>query len=224
MKKKCVFCNNNINTEIYFYKFNKLKQNNKSYNVNIICDNCFNNKKFIIINDISSVDFTNTTYYLYDKNIYIKKKSITEYQRNVELQKKIKELKLNNVDNNICNEYITFGQSDLDSVLKQIIDIKELENNRLFELINKLRKKNYEYDERIPSYKKYIKHGGDLNKIIKDGELEKILIENTEYLSLIGITDSDIAQDISINELLHKNITNDKINKYANNKNTLHFD
>ena len=224
MNKKCVFCNNNINTEIYFYKFNKLKQNNKSYNVNIICDNCFNNKKFIIINDITSVNFTNTTYYLYDKNIYIKKKSMTEYQRNVELQKKIKELKLNNVDNNICNEYIAFGQSDLDSVLKQIIDIKELENNRLFELINKLRKKNYEYDERIPSYKKYIKHGGDLNKIIKDGELEKILIENTEYLSLIGIIDSDIAQDISINELLHKNITNDKINKYANNKNTLHFD
>jgi hypothetical protein len=94
----------------------------------------------------------------------------------------------------------------------------------LINLLNKLRDKHLEYDEKIPSYKKYILNGGNLDKIIENGEIEKILINESNYLSVIDITDSETAKEIALGNYISKGKNNKMIDKYVAKKNTIQFD
>ena len=158
-----------------------------------------------------------------DKPTY-KLKITNKEKRNELLKKKLKELKLNNIDEKLCRTYIILGKPNLDSVIQTLIKIHEIENNRLYKLCNKLKNNGYEYNDKIPAFKKYIKYGGKLSKTINDYQLEKILIDNTNYLSMINLTDTDTAKQICINELSEKNIISDKINRYTIIKNRIIFE
>jgi hypothetical protein len=161
-----------------------------------------------------------------NKNLYIKHKQIfivqsKKYERKKLLLNKLQHMKLDYVSGTVCDGYIQHGIPDIDTVIKTLMDNQNTKNNRMYKLLNKLRKKQLEYDETVPAYKKYLKKGGDLNKVIINGELEKVLMKETDYLSLLNIADSDTAKDISLSAY---DGDNDIVNNYVSNKNTIKFE
>jgi len=144
-------------------------------------------------------------------------------QRKESLINKLKELKLD-YDKNICDQYIKFGTLNLEDVICALYKKQTDRNDKLCTLLEELRNRNLEYDEKVPSYKKFLKVGGNLDKTIENGELEKILIEETDYLSIIDDINSETAKEISLNVFYKKGKKNKIVDKYVKNKNTLRFE
>ena len=218
-------------------------------NVCIICTHCFNDNDFIEIDADDEVHKNAATQsqlppvlgctlmcdlqiYLHDNIMYFSKKDLRRHKKssNILFQKeerkakliiKLKELKLENTKDKLCEEYVNFGNPDLDTVTKTLLNKQNMENDRLCTLLEFLKKHNLEYSNKIPSYKKYIKKGGNINKIVENGELEKVLILDTNYLSMLDLTDSDTAREIALCNVNKKNTLTEK---YILKKNTLIFD
>jgi hypothetical protein len=160
--------------------------------------------------------------------VYVDKKDFKKLEKNYErkqkLTKKLKELKLTFTKNKICEEYINFGTPNLDAVIKSLLSKQNLENDRLCTLLEKLKKKKIEYDAKIPVYVKYIKKGGEIDKVIENGELESLLIKETNYLAMLDMTDSDTAKEIAMCSINKKSKNVGLFDKYILNKNTVRFD
>jgi hypothetical protein len=208
-------------------------------NINILCSDCFNPNEYLDFLDLLNYHKLNLfeislkIFYI-EKKIYVNKKEFVRIlkdsntqskrqERKKLLLNKLKEMKMDYIKN-ICDSYIKFGTPNLDNVVKALY-IKQTENNnKLCMLLDELRNRNLEYDDKVPSYQKYIKKGGDLNKIIENGELEKILIAETNYLSIIDDVDSEIAREISLNTFYDKGKKSKLADKYVKSKNTLRFE
>lgn len=230
-KSECYLCNKIIRYEPSILR-NINKQNNNyntTFTINVICSDCFDIDNYINFMDYLDENDCNFNLFLNDKKIYILKKEWSKYykreQRKKELKKRLKEMKLSCPKNSICTLYINNGKPDLETVVNSIHGKKESETKRLYKLLKTLKKNNLDYDCRIPSYKKFIENGGDIEKIIKNAELEKELINNTDYLSVLCNVDSETARELSANDYISNNKKrNNIIENFISNKNTIVFE
>ena len=236
---KCKYCQKQLTCNTFIkFTFKTCNTNNFSNidNVIIICESCFDEDKFEQLCDemFMDCDFP-LQIFMSSKQLYVDKKEWKKYSKSKiistqktkriqELIKKMSDVKLSYEEhskNKLCESYVNCGSPDLDTVIKSLYSIISIENDRLFKLLETLKLLNLEYDSKIPSYKKFIKKGGDINKIINSAELEKDLIKNTNYLSLYDITDSDTAKEMVVGKIETKT---KRVEKYITKKNTIKFD
>lgn len=206
---QCYDCNKKI-----IYKKCKKQTQNIKYLCKICCD-----KKYKKINDVINSDL-----FSYGGELFVYKEDygkIEKEERKKILNIKLNEMKLSNFKDNMCDRYVNFGDPDLDTVVQTLYEKQIKRNDRLFSLINKLRDMQLDYDSKIPAYKKYIKRGGDLDTTIENGEIEKLLINDTNYLEILDITDSDTAKNILLGKIKKSNSFS---NDYIKRKNTLSFE
>lgn len=227
----CYYCNKNIG----FNQHKNFYFNGKKQNVYILCLECFDSNKYLELSKIPSMYNINDVKIFYvEKKLYIEKieekyllrKNNLKLKRDGRrdlLMKKIKDMKLD-YNKNICDSYIKFGTTELNDVISMLYNRQIEKNNNLCTLLNELRNRNLEYDDKIPSYKKFLKSGKNLNKTIEDAELEKILIAETDYLSIADDINSDTAKEISLNVFYKKGKKNNIVDNYVINKNTLKFE
>lgn len=147
--------------------------------------------------------------------------NIMENRRKI-LNSKLKDYKLSY--NSICDQYIKFGIPDIDSTVKLLYEKQNEHNNRLYKLLNELKQCNLEYDNRIPSFTKYIKYGGNIKEVIQKSQLERVLINETNYIDLLKGSDSDTAKEISSIKYIKSGKKNKEISEYIGNKNTIKFE
>lgn len=115
--------------------------------------------------------------------------------------------------NGICDQYIKFGTPSIEEVVKSMEKKTNDEDRRLHKLIKCLRKKNLSYDQNVKSYREYITYGGNLKKIIDDGETEWFLINKTQYNDILKkCKNEDNAKSHAINKYISKN----GVDKYIN--------
>lgn len=247
---KCKICDNyntkeiEIKTKYENKKIIKFVKSNSKMHINklsvviyYICDLCISDTNNYI--DLSKIilspdDFKNVSLFINNKNLYISKSDYDnirdnnlnniQKKRKKDLLSKIKLFKLQYIQNSICDGYIKYGFPNLDDVLEYLIKKQSEENNRLYELIHKLEQKNIEYDKDVPAFKKYIKCGGNIKEAIKNGELELLLVKNTNYLKLLEKYDDITAKDLSLAKYINKGGNKDVALKYANHRTTLYFD
>lgn len=238
---KCINCKRLIKNTHMIIKTHKQQENNDNclngksffmFNAHLICNDCFDNTEHVDAHTDDNGDYPNVTLYINDGKLYFNKKEFKKYTKlnmlinikNERLQKlmnKLKEMKMVYKKNKLCDDYINSGNPDLDTVIGKLFNKTNEENNRLCQLIVELKKRNLEYNNLVPVYKKYIKNDGDIDKTIEVGELEKILIQETNYLSVLELTDSDTAREISI---CKASKTTNAFDKYIIKKNTVKFD
>lgn len=241
---KCTFCNKQQKKSTLI-KINTANQTGiiNIDNIKIICEICFDKSKFIELlndelilltnNDVNDVN--NPQIFMSSKQLFVDKKEWKKYSKSKNLSNQkterkqilITQLSAYKISyekyskNQNCEMYINFGNPNLDTVIQRLYFKQSEEDNRLCELLEKLKSLNLEYDCKIPSYKKFITKGGNIDYIIESAEIEKDLIFNTNYLSICDITDSDTAKEIAIGEIEKKTKT---LEKYITKKNTLRFD
>jgi hypothetical protein len=232
-KSKCYLCNKIIKYEPSILRnININKQNDKcnsTFAINVVCSDCFEVDNYINFMDHLNKNDANFDLFLNDRKIYILKREWSKYykreKRREELNKRLKEMKLSCQKNSICTLYINNGKPDLETVINSLHGKKELETKRLYKLLKVLKKHNFDYDCKIPSYKKFIESGGDIEKTIKNAELEKALIDNTNYLSILCTVDSETARELSANDYISNNKkSNNAIENFISNKNTIVFE
>lgn len=124
--------------------------------------------------------------------------------RKKQLADKLAEHKLH-VKGSDCDNYIKFGTSSIDDVITSIEKRENEETKRLKNLLVELRKKNLLYDDRVSWYVNYVKRGGDLNKAIKNGEIEWFYLNKTDYIELLKIyKNEDVAQSKALTRYVAK--------------------
>lgn len=223
---KCTICNNLVKYHAPIIKTSKLKHqiDNKNICANILCNDCFSEEKYV---DITKTNKSSdqTKIFLYNQKLYISKNLNFDIsnERKQELISRLNKIKISykNFKDELYYQYVMTGKPDIETIIKHFIEKQNIENDRFCQLLEELKKLDLVYDNMVPSYKKYIKYGGNLKQIIKTGELEKMLIKETNYLSILSSTDSDTARDIAIVNASKK--TN-KFNKYIIKKTTVTFD
>lgn len=221
-----------ISKLLKLYFFENFQKNNQVY---YVCEKCnISTCKLIkIYNFINTEQFsTHLNVFVSESNIYVSSENTRtilhnniiknkKLSRKCELLEKIKTLKLN-YNKIICDPYIKFGKESLNDIIQKLTKMQNIKNDRLYNLLNELRNHNMEYNSKIPAFQKYINDGINIHETIKKAKLEKELIDNTNYLSLINDLDSDAAIEISINKL-PESINNNNINQYIENRHTLIF-
>lgn len=235
---KCTKCNTTVKYQSLFLKMSNNKKINNKLNlfIKILCSNCFieNDYQEIDIDMLSKNTLLLQIVFINNQKIYINKKDFKKHTKNdllvdqrqirkQELISRLNNIKLShkNFKNQMYYQYIATGIPNIETVINCFLEKQNIENERLCILLDELKKNHLKYDNDVPSYKKFIKCGGDLKKIIKNGEIEKILIKETNYLSLLDNTDSDTARDIAI---VKASKNTDQFNKYIIKKNTIQFD
>ena len=140
--------------------------------------------------------------YKIKSNSNLNKTVIVNRKRNIRkilLNNKLKLNKLEYKKNTVCDTFLKYGKPDIDTV------IEILENDN----------KNEKYDSNIPAYKKYIKTGCNLNNAIEIGRIEKIIINDTNYLKYLKKYSKTDALDIASIEYMDKiRDIGDKSNEY----------
>lgn len=225
---ECYICN---------IKMNIIMSSAKLFGINIktvyyVCHDCFNIKIYVNLNDVINTDncslLNNIRIFRYGKKFYVLKTDICDTnkrnQRKIKLLNKLKDMKLNYVSGGICGEYINYGKHDINFVINELLKKQTSKYDRLYLLLNELRNKNLEYDDRIPSYQKYLKYGGELEKIINNGQIEKILIDETDFLEIKNDNDSEIAREIASVNFINSGKNNKIVNNYISKKNSIKFD
>lgn len=204
-----------------------------------ICDDCFENDSYVDLAKIINYYKINHEelffkFFVYKNKSYILSddwknyakfhlRTVLENKRKNDLILILKEKKLQNVKSNLCNAYVKFGYPTLEYVVMDLEKKHNEKNNRLHFLIKKLKKIGKEYDEKIPAYNKYIKIGGNINKIIEESELEKQFVHNTKYLHYLEHNDVGVARYLASIEFINQGKSNDLVNKYVTKKNTIQF-
>lgn len=246
IKPYCYICKKKINVKSQLYSVQRTRHIKLNMSINqsqcdFVCSNCFNEDLYFDLlnlinnendfgNDINQISFIKLT--ICKNKIWVHKKLWKRYlnqyskqkQRKDELINRLNELKMKYSENGICGAYIKFGYPELEIVIKSLHQKQEEYLQRFYDLIEELKKNDLEYENDIPSYKKYLKYGGCLNEIIKEAEFERELISNTNYLNFLKNNDPEIAKRLSINEYIEKGGNKDIAQKYAQNQNTLRFE
>jgi hypothetical protein len=236
LKKMCEFCSDiisNINDNIN-EKINEKGINEK--NIYFACSKCINNNSYINISDNKDIDYSsfylkifiyNNFFYVilnewkdYLKNLANKKK---EEIRKKEIDKALKEYKLENIKPSLYKSYIKYGVPNIENIILTFKKEQDKKEERLYNLIKELKKKGREYDENIPVFEKYLKDDGDICKIIEEGELEKSLIYHTNYKNYLKHNSVPISRYLAAIEFMNSGKKNDIVNKFVSEKNTLNF-
>jgi hypothetical protein len=235
-KKSCQLCYNNIsNTNNNIDNCPLKKKINEKY-IHLICDKCLNNNSYINLSDKLDIDFScfylkiflcNGSFYIlsnewkdYVKTTLYKKR---EDIRKKEIESVLKEYKLENIKPSLCSSYIKYGIPSIENIVSIFQKEQNKKEKRLFNLIKELKKNGKEYDENIPMYETYIKEGGDILKIVRESELEKSLIYNTNYKHYLKHNNVQTARYLATMEFINSGKHNDIIHKFASEKNTLDF-
>lgn len=235
IKKICDLCNNNvcnIKSDIDIYLSQKCIDKKNAY---YLCDKCLKKNSYIILPD-NNIDFAHfyLKIFISDDILYVIRNEWKDYiknfahkrreeERKIEIDKILVENKLENIKPSIYKSYIKFGVPNIENIIFTFKKEQDQKENRLYKLINELKKKNKEYDENIPVFEKYITDGGDIKKIIEEGELEKSLIYNTNYKNYLKHNSVSIARYLATIEFMNSGKHNDIIHKFASEKNTLNF-
>ncbi len=148
-----------------------------------------------------------------DCKIQVRKKKLFE---------ELTSVKLEYIENGICDAYIKFGKPSLEEVISNIQKKSDDELDRYQLLMNKLNKNNLIYDEKVSQYRRYIKMGGSLKKAIEDGQIEWFYLNMTNYIELLRLyKDEEKARAIALNIFLKKNKHNRYTKKIIKNEMTL---
>jgi hypothetical protein len=238
VKKICEYCRDNINDisdntsnniNNYFIK-NGINEKNIYY----ICCKCFDNSLYYVLPN--NIDFSyfylkifvcGDLFYVllnewkdYVKNLVHKKR---EENRKKEIEFILKEHKLENIKPSLCKSYIKYGIPNIENIILIFKKEQRKKEERLYKLIKELKKYGKEYDENVPVFENYIKEGGDIFKIIEEGELEKSLIYNTNYSHYLKHNSIQTARYLATIEFMNSGKQNNVIKKFASEKNTLNF-
>jgi len=126
-----------------------------------------------------------TKIYKTDKIILRKKKLLDNLSEN----------KLEYIKNGVCDSYIKFGVPELEIVVENINTSTNMKIDRLVELIEKLKEYGKKYNENISYYQKYIRNGGDINYMIREGIKEEYYLNDETYnFYLNAYKDENIAE------------------------------
>lgn len=156
-------------------------------------------------------------------NIKNMNKKLKEEERKINLNKIMQERKLENTKPSLCKSYIKFEKPTLNELILCFEKEQNKKESRVFKLIKKLKENNMEYDEKIPVFENYIKDGGDLNAIVKDGKLEKTLIYNTKYEHYLKHNSVSVARYLAAMEFVSSGKKCDEVKNFQNQNNTLNF-
>ena len=205
------------------------------------CYNCFcqNNKKEIKRREskydgYSNIKLDNKIVFIKDKyfnnfkNILIKKKrnilkDNKKFLRKELLLERLKEEKLEYINNSVCDIYVNYGMIEIDYVIDSIKKIDESKSRNYIILHNELNKKNIKLNNNVPSFKKFIKYGKDLNECIRIGIVESIVINKTNYLSNLKKYSRDDSLDMAAIEYLDNFGANEYLINYIENITTIKF-
>lgn len=141
--------------------------------------------------------------------------------RKTMLFNELNNVKLEYKQNGICDSYIKYGKPSLEEVIDDLTIKSNNQTDRLKLLVDKLALKNIKFDDRIEIFNNYVKNGGDLKKVIKEGEIEYWYWNKTEYPVLIEKYNEDIAKNIALNKYIKKNGHNKYTNKIIKKEMTL---
>ena len=136
---------------------------------------------------------------------------------------KLNRVKLQYIKNGICDSYIKYGKPSLSEVLINFQDKTNNEFNRLQFLIKKLKSRGIKYDERVKIFTTYTKRGGDINKVLDEGETEFLYWNFTDFPSLINKYPEEIAKNIAMNKYIRENGRDKYINKIIKKEMTLNL-
>lgn len=151
-----------------------------------------------------------------------KKEEIRRKRKN-EIDLMLKNNHLENIKPSLCLAYIKYGIPKIESIFSLFKGEQKSKEERLYELINELKNKGYKYDERVPIYEKYIKDGGDIKSVIKEGGLEYHLVKNTKYNYYLKHNNVQTARYLSVIEFMNSGKNNEIIKKFALKNNTIKF-
>ena len=201
-----------------------------------LCPKCITKDSYEKVFDLLSshnltlLDLNHLTHFLCNNDIYILKRDWRHYVKhtlNVKIRKeklfkKLAEEKLQYQKNGICDAYIKHGRISLDEVISVLLQKQIQHNKKLQKLVKTLDKNNLSYDPCIPAFQRYLNSPNqDIDDVIQEAEIERILIRETNYADLLKKKDIGEARDIS----LMRCKTNKKIiKKTIMNKITLKFD
>jgi hypothetical protein len=176
------------------------------------------------MNKLYDANLKSTKFIKNIKNINkIKEKELKRLERKCEIEKILRDYKLDNIKPSLCSAYIKFGFPKIEEIISIIKKEQNTKEERLFKLITELKDRGLKYDENVPVYEEYIKCGGDLEIVIKEGEFELLLIQNTKYKHYLKHNSTQIARYLATIEFMNSDKKNDVINKFASKKNTINF-
>lgn len=147
---------------------------------------------------------------------------IKERRKN-EIENMIREYKLDNLKPSLCLAYIKYGLPKIDDIILSFKKEQDTKDERLLNLMAELKRRGLNYDENVPIYEEYIKRGGNLKKIIKEGKLESLLIYNTKYKQYLKHNNIQMARYLATIEFMNSGKKNDIITNFANKNNTIKF-
>lgn len=236
-RDKNIICN--------FCELDSIHKNENNFKIDYknieCCYNCFchNNKKgikikknkqdgYINIKLDNNLVFIKDKYYNNFKNILIKKKrdllkkNKKLFRKNILLER-LKEEKLEYINNSICDIYVNYGMLEIDYVIESIKKIDESKSRNYIILNNELNKKNIKLNKSVPSFNNFIKYGKNLNECIRIGIVESIVINETNYLSNLKKYSRDDSLDMAAIEYLDNFGPNEYLINYIENITTIKF-
>jgi hypothetical protein len=195
-----------------------------------ICENCFNSDSYIdlikLIEQYTNdyINFTKMKIFLFDEKFYVIDYEWKEYYKNnakqinksmrknqiCDIQKKYKFEQLSN----LCDAYIKFGNIHIDDVIADLSKKQEKSQDNMNELVKFIKKNNFEYDSKLPSFQNYLKYGGDLKKTLEDAKLEKIFMYETDFFRYLKHNDIEVAKYLASIEFVNNGKNNEIVDKY----------
>jgi hypothetical protein len=242
-KIECHICesiiNININININNIIIDNITIKTGKLNIHPICNNCYIMGEYLeLTNLLSEYDVKIHDLYIkifiYNSKIYVLSNEWRDYlknflhKKNVNFRKltidnELKEQKINNIIPSLRNAYIKYGYPNIENVINSFKKKQNIKENRLLKLIKKLKKYGKEYDKNIPLHQKYINNDCKIKDVIKDYELEKSFVYNTNYIQYLKYNDIKTARYLATIEFMNSGKKNVVIDKYALKNNTLNF-
>ena len=226
--------------------FCEMKEDNVDIDIRIdynnieCCYNCLskNMEKFKIksthSNGYKNIKLDNKDVYIKEKyynNIKIKLakekrellKNNKKLRRKEQLLNRLKEEKLDFANNSLCDIYINYGMIDLDTLIEDMQKTNESKSKNFIILNNELNKRNLSFNNKVPSFSKYIKSGKNLNECIRIGIIESLVIDKTNYLDNLKKYSKEDALDMAAIEYIDNVGYNKELINYIENITTIKF-
>lgn len=143
--------------------------------------------------------------------------------RKILLKQRLKEHKLTYRKHSVCDVFIKYGTPDIETVIRSLEkDVKDRSKN-LMRLSKRLGRYKLEYNENVPSYKKYVDNGGDVKEAVRIGRVESIVMEKTRYLEYLKEYSGEDALDMAAIEYIDSEGSNDVVSEYLDSIVTINF-
>lgn len=143
--------------------------------------------------------------------------------REIKLMDKLQEEKLDYVSHSICDTFIRYGMPELNEVIDTLKKNTMTKSENLIKLSNELSKNNIQYDESIPRYANYVNSGKNLADTIYYGNIERIVIDKTNYLKYLKTESAEDALDMACIEYIEREGHHPDITKYLEDITTIKF-